>query len=109
MKRSLHAARRARPMSRAVWWASSGTINKTLAQRYGDGRRVTTQPFQRSVTDEAPAEMAGAARVSTAEVVTLAPPPFPVRMLRNLSFGPTPATIAEFNALGSTNSRRLAN
>ncbi len=51
MKRSLHVARRARPMSRAVWWASSGVANKSLAQRYGDGRRVTTQPFQRSVTD----------------------------------------------------------
>lgn len=37
-----------------------------------------------------------------------APPPFAVRALNNMSYGATPATVAEFNAFGSTDQARLA-
>ncbi|TCZ86515.1 DUF1800 domain-containing protein [Lysobacter sp. N42] len=110
MKQSILAARRMRAQPRATFWVRNRPVqagNKTLAQRYGDGRRIAAQPFQRSVADGT--QLAGAGAISSAEILTLAPPPFAVRMLRNLSFGPTPATIAEFNALGSTDVQRLAN
>ena len=46
---------------------------------------------------------------STPRLMTLAPAPFAVRMLNNLSYGATPTTIAEFNALGGSDPQRLAN
>jgi uncharacterized protein (DUF1800 family) len=107
----MHAARGARALPRGVWWTRHRPVQAgaTLAQRYGDGRRIVTQPFQRTASDGVEQDVGGASRVSTADILTLAPPPFAVRMLRNLSFGPTPGTIAEFNALGSTDVQRLAN
>lgn len=111
MKRSMYAVRRGRAVPRAAWWARNrpAQAGKTLAQRYGDGVRIVAQPFQRSVTDGIEPDATGMARISTAEVLALAPAPFAVRMLRNMTFGHTPATIAEFNALGSGNVQRLAN
>ncbi|MFZ5657577.1 MAG: DUF1800 domain-containing protein [Pseudomonadota bacterium] len=110
MKQSILAARRMRAQPRATFWVRNRPVqagNRTLAQRYGDGRRIAAQPFQSSVTEAT--QPAGAGAISSADVLTLARPPFAVRMLRSLSFGPTPATIAEFNALGSTDVQRLAN
>ena len=42
-------------------------------------------------------------------LLTMARPPFAVQALNNLSYGATAASIAEFNALGSTDRQRLAN
>ncbi|GAB2520454.1 DUF1800 domain-containing protein [Lysobacter humi (ex Lee et al. 2017)] len=42
-------------------------------------------------------------------VPAIAPPRFAVRMLRSLSFGPTPASIAEFEALSVKSRSQLAN
>ena len=112
MKRSLLPMRRARVASRTTFWTvnrRSPAAGPTLAQRYGNGATIRSQPFQSSVVDDTAADAPGAGRISAAEVLTLAPPPFAVRMLRNLSFGHTPASIAEFNGLGSTDAQRLAN
>ena len=47
--------------------------------------------------------------LSSPRLRTLAKPSFAVRVLNNLSYGVTPTTLAEFNALGSTDQQRLAN
>ena len=47
--------------------------------------------------------------LSNPRLMTLAKPSFAVRVLNNLSYGVTPTTLAEFNALGSTDAQRLAN
>lgn len=49
------------------------------------------------------------AGMSAPRLLTLPSPPFAVRMLNRLSYGATPTTISEFNALGSTDKQRLAN
>ncbi len=49
------------------------------------------------------------ANMSLPRLVTLPRPPFAVQALNHLSYGATPTTIAEFNALGSTDRQRLAN
>lgn len=46
---------------------------------------------------------------SNPRLLSLAKPPFAVRILNNLSYGATMTTVAEFNALGSTDAQRLAN
>lgn len=109
--RSIYKVRRARTNPRLAWWRAFRPSSKygSLVHRYGDGMRIRAQPFQRSVTDDTVQDQAGTGRISSAEVATLAPAPFPVRMLRNLTFGHTPATVAEFNALGATDAERLAN
>lgn len=89
-----------------------------LAARYGNGWSIPSQRFASSAAAaaEIPAAAAapgnrsmGTSRVSRPELLTLARPPFAVRALGNLSYGATSATIAEFNALGSTDAQRLAN
>lgn len=87
-----------------------------LARRYGDGVRIATQAH---LGDNAggPASTAApyagrqpqAARSAPPQLLTLARPPFAVRMLSNLSYGITPQSIAEFNALGDSDAERLAN
>ena len=47
--------------------------------------------------------------MSNPRLRTLAMPGFTVRALNNLSYGATPTSIAEFNALGSNDFQRLAN
>ncbi|MET0755469.1 MAG: DUF1800 domain-containing protein [Pseudoxanthomonas sp.] len=49
------------------------------------------------------------ANQSAPRLMTLAKAPFTVRALNNMSYGATPTTIAEFNALGNTDAQRLAN
>jgi uncharacterized protein (DUF1800 family) len=107
MKRSMYMARFARATRRGAFWTARRTpaAAASLAQKYGDGLRIRTQPFERTVQ---PAVGTGAAALA-ADPLTLARAPFAVRMLRNLSFGPTPASIAEFQAFGSTDAQRLAN
>lgn len=103
----LRAPRRPLPVWRRV--ALRPRYTGTLAARYGDGSRIRTQPFRNSVVTGVVDDRPGTGRISQAELLTLARPPFAVRMLRNLSFGPTPYAIAEFNALGATDYERLAN
>ena len=56
---------------------------------------------------------AGGGRVmmgqSNPRLLTMARPPCAVQALNNLSYGATAASVAEFNALGSTDRQRLAN
>jgi uncharacterized protein (DUF1800 family) len=47
--------------------------------------------------------------MSEPRLLTLPAPPFAVRMLNRLSYGATPTTLAEFNALGGDDRQRLAN
>jgi len=58
-----------------------------------------------------PAAAAGqvAENLSQPFMVKLAPAPFAVRVLNRLSYGATPTTLTEFNALGSSDLQRLAN
>jgi uncharacterized protein (DUF1800 family) len=44
---------------------------------------------------------------SPSRLVTLAPPPFAVRILNHMTFGVTPESLAAFNALGSNDTARL--
>lgn len=107
MNRSMYVARLARGSRRGPWMPTgrAAPAGDTLAQKYGDGQRIRSQPFMRSVPPDVGAD---ATRVP-AEILTLARAPFAVRMLRNLSFGPTPASLAEFQALSSSDPQRLAN
>lgn len=50
-----------------------------------------------------------AENLSQAFMVKLAPAPFAVRVLNRLSYGATPTSLTEFNALGSSDLQRLAN
>ena len=79
--------------------------DRLLAMKYGDGVRIRAQPFVRT----APGQVPNGTAALPADLVTLARPPFAVRMLRNLSFGTTPSTLGEFQALGTTDLERLAN
>ncbi|AXK71898.1 DUF1800 domain-containing protein [Lysobacter sp. TY2-98] len=108
MKRSNYPMRANRVARRGAFWTVTrrpSVQGPTLAQKYGDGQRIRSQPFIRSVSPD----VGEAASQLPADVLTLARAPFAVRMLRNLSFGPTKAAIAEFQGLGSTDVQRLAN
>ncbi|MDQ3206302.1 MAG: DUF1800 domain-containing protein [Pseudomonadota bacterium] len=86
-----------------------------LAARYGNGWSIPSQRFASSPAAGPGGMTAPGARsmetsgISGAELLTLPRPPFAVRAVGNLSYGATPTTIAEFNALGSTDRQRLAN
>ena len=87
-----------------------------LARRYGDGLRIATQAHL-GANAGGPASTAAphavrppqVARSSPPQLLTLARAPFAVRMLSNLSYGITPQSLAEFNALGASDAERLAN
>ena len=87
-----------------------------LARRHGNGIGIATQghlghnaggPMSTAEPHAGPARHTG--RSSPPQLLTLARPPFAVRMLANLSHGITPQALSEFNALGSTDVERLAN
>lgn len=106
---------------------------RMLAARYGDGVRIAAQRFApaaepppaaaaaaRAARADAgapasaprPAATRGApslGRLSQAELLTLPRPPFAVRMLNQLSWGPTRESIAEFEAMGGNDLQRLRN
>lgn len=77
------------------------------------GQRVPATDKSMPGNDTAPALVTAGSHtmsnLSQPRLMTLARPPFAVRVLGNLSYGATPTTIAEFNALGSTDLQRLAN
>lgn len=95
---------------------SSSRPARFLAERYGNGLTIPTQGHlgenggsadstAQPYLGRAPS-MAGSA---PPQLLTLARPPFAVRMLSNLSFGITPQALSEFNALGANDAERLAN
>src|SRR5690606_8503157 len=66
--------------------------------------------FQPPPPPPAPSATAGPGpqRSSRGRLLTLAKPPFAVRMLNRMSYGATPQSVAEFNALGGSDTARLA-
>lgn len=106
MKRSMIPLRATRVARRGGFWTvTRRAADVSLARKYGDGQRIRAQPFVRSVAPD----VGDGAPALPPEALTLARPPFAVRMLRNLTFGPTRTSIAEFQGLGSTDLARLAN
>lgn len=87
--------------------ASTLTAARARQQRlYGAGNAPAFVPRV-----EAPVPGGGqvAENMSLPRLLSMPAPPFAVRMLNRLSYGATPQTITEFNALGSTDAQRLAN
>ncbi|SEK90824.1 Protein of unknown function [Pseudoxanthomonas sp. GM95] len=111
----------------AVRSAPAQAVSEPLAQRVGrPGTNLSLQAqvrarqrklyhaqFATSTLPPAKEETANTGHVtanqSTPALLTMARAPFAVRMLDNLSYGATTTTIAEFNALGTSDSARLAN
>ncbi|MBB1060724.1 DUF1800 domain-containing protein [Marilutibacter spongiae] len=96
--------------------AGSGVDPAFLARRYGNGVGIPTQGHlgdnaggPASTAEPHGVQAPRAARSSPPALLTLARPPFAVRMLSNLSYGITPQALSEFNALGGTDADRLAN
>ena len=82
------------------------------AELYGFRGQRVPQADKTLASDPAPtAEPTGrvTSSLSSPRLRTLAKPSFAVRVLNNLSYGATPTTLSEFNALGSTDTQRLAN
>ncbi|HEY5971920.1 MAG TPA: DUF1800 domain-containing protein [Pseudoxanthomonas sp.] len=80
-------------------------VRERHARLYGM-RGQATVAARASVDDETAHATAGS---SPPRTLTLAKPSLAVRLLNNLSYGATPTSIAEFNALGSTDPQRWAN
>jgi uncharacterized protein (DUF1800 family) len=110
----------AEPMAEAPRAAASNKTRQLAAAKarhaelYGfRGQRVPqadkTLPADPPAALEIPATGRVTSNASTPRLMTLAKPSFAVRVLNNLSYGVTPTTLAEFNALGSTDAQRLAN
>ncbi len=81
---------------------------------YGAGLASTRLPDTKTVEatpslePSAPSAHASSA-ISQPRLRTLAMPALSVRVLNNLSYGATPNSVAEFNALGTSDVQRLAN
>ncbi|KAF1718089.1 hypothetical protein CSC74_04120 [Pseudoxanthomonas yeongjuensis] len=89
---------------------------KARQQRlYGARWASATLPPPREEAVQADAETSASSAshsrssMSNPRLRTLAKPGFAVRALNNLSYGATPTSIAEFNALGGNDFQRLAN
>lgn len=93
-------------MTPSLSQAERALLERAHRQRYQLARPPRYQPAPAAA---APRAMAGPAaqKTSRGRLLTLAKPPFAVRVLNNMSYGATPASIAEFNALGSTDPARL--
>lgn len=86
--------------------SQAAAIRTAFRKRYdlrGTPRYQKAPPAAQEAVRRAPS-MASLSRPS---LVTLPRPAFAVRVLNNLSFGATAASIAEFNALGSDDTTRL--
>jgi uncharacterized protein (DUF1800 family) len=101
-------------MTRSLSASEQAALRQHLLQRYGALGRGTPSKAARAKLDGA----SGAAPLASPDVhaapVTVLPkdlprPPFWIRVLGNLSYGATTQSIAEFNALGTTDAQRLAN
>ncbi|MBP6216498.1 MAG: DUF1800 domain-containing protein [Luteimonas sp.] len=82
-------------------------LDRAHRQRYKLTRapRYSPPPASTAPASETPA--ISAEKSSQRRLVTLPKPPFAVRVLNNLSYGATAASIAEFNALGGNDVARL--
>ncbi len=120
--RSMRMAGSSQPQARTSAVAPTSTTagsrvdRNFLARRYGNGVGIATQGHLGHNAGGSPSTAtphAGptmrAEGSSPPSLLTLARPPFAVRMLSNLSYGITPQSLSEFNALGSTDMERLAN
>lgn len=89
--------------------AERAALERAHRLRYG----LTSAPRFDRPSRQAPqvAPLAGAApgleKASRGRLLTLPTPPFAVRVLNNMSYGATPESIAEFNAMGSSDRARL--
>jgi uncharacterized protein (DUF1800 family) len=81
-------------------------LERAHRQRYKLARAPRFQPAPAATSPRAVAG-AVAEKSSRGRLLTLAKPPFAVRVLNKMSYGATPASIAEFNALGSSDAARL--
>lgn len=97
--------------------AQAAALRKAMRKRHQVRGPVRYQPYPGDRSDAAamsaaaPPAQSGMAMasspISRAELVTLPKPPFAVRMLNNLSYGATPESVAEFNALGGNDTARM--
>ncbi|MBW8810535.1 MAG: DUF1800 family protein, partial [Lysobacter sp.] len=101
-------------MTRSMSASEQAAIRSHLLQRYGALGRATPSKAARSKLDSA----MDSARVTAPDPqawpvmplpLDLPRPSLAIRVLGNLSYGATPQSIAQFNALGSTDAQRLAN
>lgn len=93
-------------MNRTLSASEQAATRSRLVQRYGAlGRSAPSKAARAKLAGEAPPADAFAAALP----LDLPRPPFWIRVLGNLSYGATPQSIAEFNALGTTDTQRLAN
>src|SRR5690606_6827484 len=86
--------------------AERAMLERAHRQRYKLSRAPRFQP---PPPPPAPSATAGPGpqRSSRGRLLTLAKPPFAVRMLNRMSYGATPQSVAEFNALGGSDTARL--
>lgn len=100
--------------------ARAAAIQSAFAKRYQLRAAPRFQPYRartdegenepHEATSQATPPMSGAPSMSSLSqpsLITLPKPSLAIRALNNLSYGATPATIAEFNALGSNDTARL--
>lgn len=102
--------------------SQAAALRKAMRKRHQVRGPVRYQPYpgERDAGDSPPTPETAAAAppaaggmvmssspISRAELLTLARPPFAVRMLNNLSYGATPESVAEFNALGANDTARM--
>jgi len=85
--------------------AERAMLDRAQRQRYKLARAPRFQPLPKD--HQAASGGPLPEKSSQRRLLTLAKPPFAVRVLNNLSYGATPASIAEFNALGSSDLARL--
>ena len=94
-------------MNRTLSASEQAATRSRLVQRYGAlGRSAPSKAARAKLAGQAPAP---ADAFAAALPLDLPRPPFWIRVLGNLSYGATPQSIAEFNALGATDTERLAN
>lgn len=97
-------------MTRSITASEQAAIRTRLQDRYGTLGRSTPSKAARAKLDAtqsaAPDVQASPLLVSPLD---LPRPPFVVRALASLSYGATAQSISEFNALGTTDTQRLAN
>src|SRR5687768_1939322 len=97
-------------MTRSITASEQAAIRARLQDRYGTLGRSTPSKAARAkleaTRDRAPDAQASPMLVSPLD---LPRPPFVVRALASLSYGATAQSISEFNALGTTDTQRLAN
>jgi len=90
--------------------AQRARMQQLLRQRYGThARGAVAMRHSASAAAAAPAASMRTGGPLPASMVTLPVAPFAVRALGHLTYGATAASLAEFNALGSNDTTRLAN